>query len=61
MLYKLNPFVVTGSSALYDGINAHKELKLYSPASNAGHFTEQYLRDRAAMLTLKLGFGTRDT
>ena len=60
-LYKLNPFVVTGSSALYDGINAHNELKLYSPASNTGHFTEQYLRDRAAMLTWKLGFGTKDT
>jgi len=30
-LYKLNPFVVTGSSALYDGINAHGELDRYTP------------------------------
>ena len=60
-LYKLNPFAVTGSSALYDGINAHNELKLYTPASNTGRFTEQYLKDRAAMLSWKLPFGTHDT
>ena len=60
-LYKLNPFVVIGNSALYDGINAHNELKLYTPASNTGRFTEQYLKDRAAMLTWKLSFGTQDT
>lgn len=61
VLTKLNPFVITGSTALYDGINAHNELKLYSPDSNTGRFTEQYLKDRAAMLSWKLGFGTRDT
>ena len=60
-LYKLNPFVVTGSSAFYDGIKAHNELKLYTPTSNTGHFTEQYLKDRAAMLAWKLSFGTKDT
>jgi len=60
-LYKFNPFVVTGSSALYDGINAHNELKLYTPTSNTGRFTEQYLKDRAAMLSWKLHFGTHDT
>jgi hypothetical protein len=60
-LYKLNPFVVTGTPALYDGINTHNELKLYTPTSNTGIFTEQYLKDRAAMLTWKLSFGTQDT
>ena len=60
-LYKINPFAVTGSTALYDGINAHNELKLYSPTSGSGAFTEQYLKDRAAMLAWKLKFGTNDT
>jgi hypothetical protein len=52
---------VTGSWVLYDGINAHNELKLYTPTSNTGRFTEQYLKDRAAMLSWKLHFGTHDT
>lgn len=39
-LYKLNPFAVTGSSVLYDGINAHDELDLYDPASGTGALTE---------------------
>ena len=60
-LYKLNPFVVTGSSALYDGINAHGELNRYNPATGTGNLTDQYLKDRAAMLTWKLKFGTHDT
>ena len=60
-LYKLNPFVVTGSSALYDGINAHGELNRYNPATGTGSLTEQYIKDRAAMLTWKLKFGTNDT
>ena len=40
---------------------AHNELRLYSPASGTGVFTEQYLKDRAAMLSWKLSFGTKDT
>ena len=59
-LYKLNPFAVTGSSVLYDGINAHGELDLYDPASGTGALTERYLRDRAAMLTWQNQFNTDD-
>jgi hypothetical protein len=33
-LYKLNPFVVTGSTALYDGINAHGELNRYNAVTS---------------------------
>ncbi|MBZ0068425.1 MAG: hypothetical protein K8F26_06380 [Thiobacillus sp.] len=56
-----NPFVVTGSSALYDGINAHGEFNRYNPTIGTGNLTDQYLNDRAAMLTWKLKFGTNDT
>ena len=59
-LYKLNPFAVTGSSVLYDGINAHGELDLFDPASGQGELTERYLRDRAAMLTWQMQFNTDD-
>ena len=58
-LYKLNPFAITGSPALYDGINAQGELNRYNPTT--GNLTEQYLKDRAAMLSWKLHFGTHDT
>jgi len=60
-LYKLNPFAVTGSTVLYDGINAHGELNRYNPATGSGNLTEQYLKDRASMLSWKLHFGTHDT
>ena len=60
-LYKLNPFAVTGSTVLYDGINAHGELNRYNPATGSGNLTDQYLKDRAAMLSWKLQFGTNDT
>jgi Ca2+-binding RTX toxin-like protein len=60
-LYKLNPFAVTGSTALYDGINVHGELSRYNPATGTGSFTDQYLTDRAFMLSWKLQFGTHDT
>ena len=59
-LYKLNPFAVTGSSILYDGINAHGELDLYDPATGTGAFSERYLRDRAAMLTWQNQFNADD-
>ena len=60
-LYKLNPFAVTGSSALYGGINANGELTRYDPATGQGVLTDQYLKDRAAMLSWKLQFGLDDT
>lgn len=55
-LYKLNPFAVTGSTVLYDGINAHDQLTRYNPATGSGALTDQYLKDRAAMLSWKLRF-----
>ena len=60
-LYKLNPFAVTGSTALYEGINAHGQLDRYNPTTGSGSLTDQYLKDRAAMLSWKLQFGTNDT
>ncbi len=59
-LYKLNPFAVTGSTVLYDGINAHGELDLYDPATGQGELSERYLRDRAAMLSWKQHFAYDD-
>lgn len=49
-LYRLNPFVVSGASALYDQINTNGALTLYDTASGSGVLTTQYLTDRAAML-----------
>ncbi|WP_310446220.1 calcium-binding protein [Thiobacillus sp.] len=60
-IVKLNPFAVTGSSVLYDGINAHGQLNRYNPANGSGSLTDQYLKDRTAMLSWKLRFGTNDT
>lgn len=51
-----NPFVVTGSSTLYDGINAHGELDLYDPATGLGELTDQYLKDPAKMLSWKMKY-----
>ena len=60
-IYKLNPFAITGSSALYEGVNAHGELDLYDPATGTGSLTDQYLKDRAAMLGWQLQFAFNDT
>ena len=49
-LYKLNPFAVTGASALYDAVNAQGELDLYDPATGQGQLSAQYLKDRAVFL-----------
>ncbi|MDP2199091.1 MAG: hypothetical protein Q8K01_10945 [Sulfurimicrobium sp.] len=52
-LFKLNPFVVSGASALYDAINADGALNRYDPATDAGNLTGQYLKDRAKFLSWK--------
>ena len=50
-LDKLNPFAVTGSTVLYDGVNIHGELNRYNPTTGSGNLTDQYLKDRASMLS----------
>ena len=49
----------TGTS-IYASHNAAGQLNLYNP-TGSGELTDQYLKDRAAMLTWKLQFGTHDT
>jgi len=60
-LYKLNPFAVTGSTVLYDGINAHGELNRYDSTTGTGNLTDLYLKDRAAMLSWLNEISTDDT
>ena len=59
-LKELNPFVITGTDALYVAHNVNHALELYDPASNPdGQLTMQYLEDRAKFLvnltTMNLG------
>ena len=62
-LATLNPFVITGDNSIYAIHNANGELDLYDPVSGTGALTDQYLRDRAKMLTWKMQFdsGARDS
>ncbi|WP_169715811.1 calcium-binding protein [Pseudomonas indica] len=53
-LRELNPFVVTGID--YSRHNTDGTLDLYDPAAGEGGMTEQYLQDRAAMLTWKIAY-----
>ncbi len=59
-LANLNPFAISGDDALYAQANAHGELDLYAPATGEGSVTEQYLKDRAAMLTWVNKINTED-
>jgi Ca2+-binding RTX toxin-like protein len=59
-LYKLNPFAVTGASALYDAIDAQGELDLYDPATGQGQLSSQYLKDRAVFLVDHIAAGNAD-
>ena len=49
-LMQLNPFVVTGDSALYGVHNTGGQLDLYDETTGTGSLTKLYLQDRAAML-----------
>jgi hypothetical protein len=52
-LKELNPFAIVGDDSLYARHNTNGELKLFDPDStsaNNGQLTEQYFKDRAAML-----------
>ncbi|WP_077328626.1 hypothetical protein [Hydrogenophaga sp. A37] len=53
-LRELNPFVISGLS--YDQHNTDGSLNLYDPATGQGAMSEEYLADRAAMLTWKLRY-----
>jgi len=52
----LNPFALTGDASIYVSHNASGELDLYDPATGTGVMTDQYLKDRAAMLSWKMKF-----
>ena len=50
-LQELNPFAVVTQANLYDQHNANGELDLYDPQTGDGDLTEQYLVDRAKLLS----------
>ncbi|NJD07541.1 MAG: hypothetical protein FIA97_13745 [Methylococcaceae bacterium] len=55
-LTKLNPFVVVGLN--YGAHNADGQLEVYDPKTGEGVLSEQYLADRAALLSWKLLYDT---
>jgi Ca2+-binding RTX toxin-like protein len=57
-LVNLLPFAITGDASLYAGHNASGELDLYDPATGTGTLTDQYLKDRAKMLSWKMQYDT---
>ncbi len=60
-LAKLNPFTITGNSALYDQINFDGSLDLYNPNTGTGSLTDQYLQNRSAFLYNKILSGNANT
>lgn len=54
-LEHLDPFALTGEPSLYDSHNQGGELQLYSDSSDTG-LTEQYLRDRAELLSAYVAY-----
>lgn len=58
----LNPFAVTGDASIYASHNINGELDRYDPLTGTGVLTDQYLEDRAKMLSWKMQFdiGARD-
>ena len=60
-LMQLNPFVVTGDSALYGAHNTGGQLDLYDETTGTGSLTKLYLQDRAAMLSWLNKTYTEDT
>lgn len=59
-LLELNPFVATGAGKPYQDYGRTDVLKLYDMASSAGRITNEWIRDRAAFLELKLRVGMAD-
>ncbi|HQS98769.1 MAG TPA: calcium-binding protein [Thiobacillus sp.] len=60
-IVNMTPFAISGDAAIYASHNTHGELDLYNPATGTGSLTDQYLKDRAAMLSWQLQFDTNDT
>lgn len=58
-LYKLNAFTVDGVG-LYETINGDSALDLYDPTTRTGALTDEYLKDRAALLYYKILAGNED-
>ena len=54
-LYKLNPFVLSGSSATYAALNATGQLDLHAAASGEDEsgLTAEWIADRAALARLR--------
>lgn len=50
------PFAITGDASIYASHNLAGELDLYDPVTGTGSLTNQYLKDRAAMLSWKLKY-----
>ena len=59
-LKALNPFAITGATALYAPFNTNGELNLYEADTGAGTLTKRWLEDRAKFLTTKIGINTND-
>jgi hypothetical protein len=57
-LRELNPFVITDVS--YERHNTDGSLDLYDEVKHPNGLTEQFLKDRASMLTWKLAFDKKD-
>ncbi|TNG02744.1 MAG: hypothetical protein EP297_00840, partial [Gammaproteobacteria bacterium] len=53
-LKNLNPFVILGDSSIYEQHNLNGELEIYDQLSNPNGMTDQYIEDRAKMLSLHL-------
>lgn len=60
---ELNPFIITGSEALYAPFNQNGELDLYDPAAanRTGALTQTWISDRAAFLVEKIRAYSADT
>ena len=59
-LQELNPFIVAGDDGLYAQHNQDHSLDIYDPSTGEGAITNQYLEDRAAMLSWKIYRNERD-
>jgi Ca2+-binding RTX toxin-like protein len=57
-LVNLLPFALTGDASLYAGHNAAGQLDLHDPATGQGTLTDQYIKDRARMLSWKMQYDT---
>ena len=60
-LKELNPFAIIGDDSLYTKFNTNHELDLYDTATGQGNLTEDWLQNRASMLTYVIAANLADT